>query len=318
MLRKILIADDSRVNRKLLRAILKDEYELLEAENGKEALELLTHTEENISAVLLDIVMPEMNGYEVLSRMRKDKKLSQIPVLVTTGNTEENAELKALSLGANDYITKPYNGEIIKHRLHNTISFHETAAVINSAKRDGLTNVYNRGAFFDIAAEMIAAHPAGYYVISCFDINSFKVINDQYGTKKGDEVLCAIADIFNRGFESAGGICCRIMADNFAVLYPQSFMESKEIGSIRQAATLLDGSLPPITFSIGRYIIDDLSLPVSAMYDRASMAKASVKGRFDSHIAQYDESMREQLLREQEIISEMRTALDNGHFMPYL
>ena len=124
---------------------------------------------------------------------------------------------------------------------------------------------------------MISAREPGYYILACFDIDSFKVINDQYGTQKGDEVLRYIASIFRSGFGAVGGICCRVTADNFAVLYPRSFAESEEISKLRQQAAALDGSIRPITFSIGRYVIDDLSLSVSAMYDRAALAETSVK-----------------------------------------
>ncbi len=161
---------------------------------------------------------------------------------------------------------------------------------------------------------MIMKHEAGYYVIASYDVENFKVINDQYGNKKGDEVLRGIADVFRSGFEKGGGICARITADDFAVLYPQSFSQSEEIKSIRKRASILDGSLKPTTFSIGRYIVEDLSLPVSAMYDRASIAKRSVKGRFDEHVAVYDESMRNRIIQEQRIISEMKTALADNQF----
>lgn len=293
MKRKVLVVDDNELNRDLLHKILQDEYDVLEADNGKKAIDIMKQISEELSAVLLDIVMPELNGYEVLEQMRSCDLTSNIPVIVATGNTESGAEVKALALGANDYISKPYNPEIIRHRLINTINLREKAAIVNAIQTDALTGLYSRNAFFEKANEMIMKHEAGYYVIASYDVENFKVINDQYGNKKGDEVLRGIADVFRSGFEKGGGICARITADDFAVLYPQSFSQSEEIKSIRKRASILDGSLKPTTFSIGRYIVEDLSLPVSAMYDRASIAKRSVKGRFDEHVAVYDESMRE-------------------------
>ncbi len=192
------------------------------------------------------------------------------------------------------------------------------AALRFRAERDALTGLYNREAFFERAAELIAAKEPGYYVMACFDIDNFKVINDQYGSDKGDHVLRYIADVFSRGFEKAGGVCCRVMADNFAVLYPRAFLHSQEIAGIRAAAARLDGTVAPITFTIGRYTVTDKTLPVSAMYDRASIAESSVKGRFDVRIADYTESMRERILREQEILNEMNAALETGCFELYL
>ena len=318
MQRKIMIVDDSEINRELLRVILTSEYEIVEAADGKEAIKLLKENPDSFSAILLDIIMPEMDGYEVLRQIRSNEFLEQLPVIVTTGSTEAGAEVKALTLGANDYVTKPYNPETIKHRVYNTIRLRETAAIVNATKTDALTRLYSRSAFFEAAEEMIAKHEPGYYVMASYDIEKFKVINDQYGNGKGDAVLRMIAGIFREGFDRLGGVCCRIMADNYAVLYPKNFMESAEIEEIRSKSTKLDGSILPITFSVGRYIVDDVTLSPSAMYDRATMAKASVKGRFDCHIALYDESMRNNILRQQEVISEMKPALENRQFEVWL
>lgn len=314
MKQRILIVDDMEMNRKLLVNMLQDSYEILEAGNGIEALESMRSVNGELSAILLDIMMPQMDGYEVLRRMQVDEMLSGIPVIVTTGNTEIGAEIEALNIGAIEYITKPYHPDLIKQRLRNIIKLREDAAIVNAIKTDALTGLYSRTAFFEKAAEMISQQEPGYYVMACFDIEKFKIINDQYGNKKGDEVLKYIAHIFEEGFRQCGGICSRIMADNYAVLYPKSFMKSKEIAEIRRKAEMLDGSILPITFGIGRYIADDISLSPSAMYDKASLAKEYAKGRFDKHVVEYNESMRNKILREQEIIGEMKQALANNQF----
>lgn len=291
---------------------------MLEAEHGKAALELLERSYDVVDAVLLDLVMPIMNGYEVLKQIRSNPNLSNLPVIVTTGSTEAAIEVEALSLGANDFITKPYNPAVIKHRLWNTINLRETAAYVNTVQRDKLTGLYNRETFFAKVEELVAKQEPGYYVMACFDVNNFKLINDQYGNAKGDEVLKQLAKVFRDGFGAMAGICCRIMADNFAVLYPYQFMNSAALTDIRQAAATLDGSMHPISFSIGRYLVTDLSLSGSAMYDRASIAEESVKARFDNHIAQYNESMRQSIIREQEIINDMTPALAKGQFEVWL
>ena len=123
--RRVLIVDDNKLNRILLKRILRLQYDVLEAENGRDALAVLRLEHEGISAVLLDIVMPDIDGYEVLELMREDDELRRIPVVVTTGQVEAEAEIKALSLGADDFVTKPYRAEIIMHRLHNIIELYE-------------------------------------------------------------------------------------------------------------------------------------------------------------------------------------------------
>lgn len=318
MKRNILVVDDNKVNRALLCKILKDEYEVIEAVNGIDAVKTMKEYGDSLSAVLLDILMPKMDGYEVLSLMQQESQLKQIPVIVTTGNTDDGAEVKALSLGANDYITKPYNPDIIRHRLWNTINLRETAAVVNQAKYDDLTGIYNRKTFFSVVKDLVTSHESGYYVMACFDIDNFKVINDQYGNVKGDEVLQFIAHVFHDGFEKIGGVCCRVMADVFAVVYPKTYINSDLLMDIRQTVSNFDGSIMPITFSIGRYVIDDLSLSISGMFDRASLAEESVKGQYDVQVSMYDESLRQRLLREQEIINDMKSALHNENFEVWL
>ncbi|NLD20035.1 MAG: EAL domain-containing protein [Clostridiales bacterium] len=314
MKRIILIVDDLQLNRQILNNILCSEYEILDADNGKEALHILHQSYKDIAAVLLDIIMPVMDGFQLLERMQQNPALSQIPVIVTTGSTDDETELKALELGAYDFMQKPYNSAIIKQRIKNTIYIRETAAIMNAMRKDDLTGLYNRRTFFDVAGKMIAEHEPGYYVLSCFDIDKFKVINDLYGNETGDKILKLVASLLNERFLPIGGICARITADDFVMLYPKSFMDSEEMSSLHHSISLLDGSIQPIAFSVGRYIIEDLSVPVSGMYDRALLAQEAAKGRFDRNISAYDESMRAHLLREQKITSEMKSALIEGQF----
>lgn len=314
MLRKILIVEDNNTNRMMLKMALSDSYDIMEASDGKEALELLHRFHKSLSAVLLDIVMPVMDGYEVLAAVRGNAVLSQLPILVLTGNAKADSETKALELGATDFIVKPYNFFTIKQRLRNIIKLRETAAIVNAMQRDRLTGLYSRDTFFEKVKEMLRFKPSGYYVLAAIDIDNFKVINDLYGTPKGDEILRKGAHALKRCFEPHGGICCRIEGDNFAVLYPSVLLDSNEIAKITAQVALVDVAVPPITCSIGRYVIVDRTLPVSAMYDRAVLAQLSIKGRYDVREAMYDESMRDNLLREQQIVTEMKDALSEGQF----
>lgn len=314
MNRRVLIVEDHDMNRELLHTILDADYEILDAANGVEAMKILQTEYDTLSAVILDLAMPEMDGFEVLDAMHCEKELAQIPVIVATVSGERESERKALRAGAIDYITKPYDPDVLKNRLHNTIELREQAAIVNATRRDELTGLYSRTAFFDHARKLIHSHESGFYVMSCYDIDHFKLINDQYGNNKGDEVLKGIAAIFLEGFSQARGIVSRIMADNFAILYPRSFMDSPEIEEIRRKASVLDGSIIPLTFSVGRYFVDDITMEPSAMYDRAMIAKECVKGRYDEHIAVYDEDMRNRIISEREIIGEMKQALVEKQF----
>ena len=115
----ILVAEDQKINREILCNILRPEYTVLEAENGAEALEILKK-ERKIDALLLDIFMPVLDGYEVLRRL-KETSFPEIPVIVMTGARDEDAEQKALDLGAWDFVTKPYRPQTLLSRLKNVI-----------------------------------------------------------------------------------------------------------------------------------------------------------------------------------------------------
>ena len=186
------------------------------------------------------------------------------------------------------------------------------------ATRDELTGLYNRSGFIEKSAEMIAAQAPGFYVMSCVDIEKFKVINDQYGTKKGDDVLKQFASLLLTFFKNRGGVCCRVTADNFAALYPASLIDTPEIEEAHREMEKLDGSIPSLRFSAGRCLIDEKTLDISAIYDRATIAKHTVKGRYDTNIATYDESMRTSILRQQEITGQMKNALETGQFEVWL
>lgn len=314
MLRKILIVDDIELNRTILKNGLQDKYEVIEAANGEEALNLVKNNYKDISAVLMDINMPVMDGYEALRQIRLIPVLSQLPVIFVTGYEEESARLKALSSGANDFIIKPYNLELILHCLHNNIALREAAAIANSSLRDELTGLYNRSTFFEEASKKIESQELGYYMITCFDIENFKVINDQYGMEKGDEVLKHVANCISDCSAEIDGICGRVMADKFVVLFHAKDVNSEIILKTHSKITSPACIENKIKLRYGRYIVDDLSIPVNSMFDRATMAEESIKGCYDKYIAYYTESMRNKILQEQQVVSDMSEALQNRDF----
>ena len=314
MQRSILIVDDIRSNRLILKEILKDEYQILEAAGGEEALDTLRREYATVSAVLLDISMPGMDGYEVLRRIREDIQLSQIPVIMITGNEGEESRVLSLANGANDYVTKPYRSDIVRHCLKNHIAFHEAAETVATLQRDNLTRLYTRETFFEKAREMVDAQEPGYYVMASFDIDKFKVINDQYGTAMGDRVLLHTAKVFRDGFGKIGGICSRIAGDDFAVLYPAHWMDTDALRSVWNSAMWVDGLTAPVAFCVGRYIVDDKTMAPSAMLDRAVLTADSIKGRYDTRIALYTDELHERLIREQEIVADMAQALAERQF----
>ncbi len=120
-MQKILVVDDATVNRELLREMLEESYEIEMAENGHQALRKLLEYKAELSAVLLDLQMPEMDGYAVIDAMKGNGWLEQIPVLVISGENAAEVESRCLEIGVSDFIHKPFDGSIVKNRVKNTI-----------------------------------------------------------------------------------------------------------------------------------------------------------------------------------------------------
>lgn len=121
---KVLIVDDMKMNRELLSDILEDEYSILEAENGREAIEILETKNSEISIVLLDLIMPVMDGIAVLKEMKKNKWIDEIPVLVISSENSVNVERECFEYGVSDFIRKPFDFPVVKKRVDNMVSLY--------------------------------------------------------------------------------------------------------------------------------------------------------------------------------------------------
>lgn len=311
MKRTVLIVEAKDSEQERLRSILSENYICLEAENCTLALRILLHGNNVVSAILLDMTTVTDSDQLLLS-LRQNEPLAQLPLLAILDANEKDAQSKALSLGAVSCLNKPYDSELLRTLLQNILRLHEAAACVH--QRDPLTGLLNREAFFAQAKRMIRGHSPGHYVLSCLNIVSFKVINNQYGEAIGDEVLRHVGNCFDKCLNPLGGICCRYMADKFAILYPAEYMHSGTILQCHKNVQEPDCINHSIQIRIGRCMVDDISVFVGNLYDRAVIAEETLRGRYDVYIAEYRASMRDQLLYEQRIISQMHEALRKGQF----
>ncbi|MEA4971600.1 MAG: EAL domain-containing protein [Candidatus Metalachnospira sp.] len=318
LVRKILIVDDQPINRQILCKLLCAEYDTISASNGKEALDILHKEKLGISAILLDIVMPILDGYSVLAELKKDEVLCNIPVIVATQKYGDKSEEKALSLGASDFVTKPYKPEIIRHRLRNLINMHEARETVDIVEKDILTGLLNKEAFYHKASEIILQNPKTDYDIIALDVERFKLINDTYGIHEGDKLLKYIAGKINKISETEDCLCARTNADKFIVLMKRTTNCTQK--TISDAINNISDY--PLSMKIhikfGIYEIDDRSIPVTSMCDRAILAANEAKGQYGKSYTYYDDSIRKRLVIEQRITDEMNTALVENQFKVFL
>lgn len=315
--KKILVVEDNELNRQLLCQILNSEYDVLEAENGKEALEVLKQYGEGISLILLDIVMPVMDGYTFLSVMKENKAYSSIPVIVTTQNDAESDELAALSHGASDFVAKPYRPQIILHRVAGLINLRETAAVVNQVKYDRLTGLYSKEFFYQLMKDALMRNPDGRYDIICSDIENFKLVNDVFGNPMGDHLLRGIAHMYEQKIKGLG-ICGRLNSDQFVCMieHREDYRDELFQKAVEKVNLLLDGGT--IVMKWGIYSVEDRFLSAEQMCDRALLAARSIKGQYGKYFAFYNDQLRSSLLRDQAITDSMEEALEEGQFQIYL
>lgn len=315
--KKLLIVEDNEINRTMLNEILSLEYQVLEAENGEVALSVLKECAEEISLILLDIVMPVMDGYTFLSILKETSAYSSIPVIVTTQSDNESDEVAALSHGATDFVAKPYRPQVILHRVASIIRLRETAAIVNQFQYDRLTGLYSKEFFYRCVRETLNQHPKQKYDIVCSDIENFKLVNDVFGMPAGDALLCGIAGQYLESVKHVG-ICGRINADQFACLLEHRTDYTDEMFIKASASINAFSNAKNVLIKWGIYFIDDRALSVEQMCDRAFLAAHSIKGQYGKYFAAYDDALRSKLLREQAIIENMETALAEEQFKIYL
>ena len=318
----LLVVDDSPVNRKILFKILSGSYTVMEAENGQTALELLEKYPGIINCVILDVVMPVMDGLDFLRAIGEREQFRNLPILVATSDQEASREKECLQLGAWDFVRKPYDPGILRLRLENIISRSQMTTfdqVRHVAEHDALTGLYNRARFFAATRELLDTHPNEQFFFVRFDIDRFRLINSFFGEKEGDKLLQYIADCIRQ--DAAFISYCtygRIESDVFCLCIPNH--EGVLHQMVEKVRSLLANYNPSyfIEPSFGVALITDTSLPVETIFAHASMAAERCKNKYMTYLAYYDQSMTETIVQEQEIMNEAQSALDQEQFVVYL
>ena len=221
---QILIVDDVRTNRRILSSVLKDDYDIVEAESGQEAIDIL-ESGRPIDLIMLDVMMPGMDGYEVLRLIRASDKFMGIPVILVTSLDSVDFEERGLFLGATDYIRKPIQPSLVKLRIKNQLSFvHQRKMLEELSEIDPLTELHNRR-YFDkmIQREYRRASRTGTPIaLAVIDIDFFKGVNDTYGHAVGDSVLRKVATTIDASVFRPGDVVARYGGEEFTVLLPHT------------------------------------------------------------------------------------------------
>lgn len=221
----LLIVDDSKFQRVVLRETLSDNFEIIEATDGAECLEIIKKKSEAIDIVLLDLVMPGIDGFEVLRRRQKNPEFRNIPVIVLTTSDDISFQTQAFELGADDFIIKPVDARIAVSRINNTLGavrhLKEVLEEQNSwrikSQIDEMTHLFNKVTTEEMVTEILCESDEKKHALMVIDIDNFKSVNDILGHKVGDHIISVVAGVLSSLFRSTD-IIGRIGGDEFVVL----------------------------------------------------------------------------------------------------
>jgi diguanylate cyclase (GGDEF)-like protein len=255
----LLIVDDENANLKVLTHMLGSDYTIYTATNGLNAIEKAKELVPDL--IMLDILMPEMDGYATLAEIKACKEIQKIPVIFISGLDSDEDEEKGLSFEAADYITKPFSAPIVKLRVRNQIQIVNQMRTIERLGRiDQLTNIPNRRSF-DERLQMEwkqAVREQTPISLLIMDLDHFKNSNDTYGHQTGDVILQTVAGTFSQSFKRPGDFAARWGGEEFVVLLPNTPLDgalevAEKIRSDIENTSIsaIDGSKIRVTISVG-------------------------------------------------------------------
>lgn len=312
--RQILVVDDEEINRQLLGFMLESDYQILYAENGKEALQLITENQDSLSLILLDLMMPVMDGYEVLQTIQKDRNLRRIPVIVLT--SEKSAEVKSLQMGAADFIPKPYDmPEVIRARVHRSIELAEDSSLIHATEDDPLTGLAHKDFFLEYChqRDQFDTSPMDALVLN---VNRFHLANEIHGRAFGDKILLVIAGQIAALLNQTGGLACRSGADSFYLYLPHRDDYNDLLCQFSEALEKETGT-GAISLRMGVYPYVDRALDMEQRFDRANLACAPLRTQHISQVSVYDMKTHEKEVYAEKLLEDIDTALSDGQFQVY-
>lgn len=217
----ILIVDDEVTNVEILNAALEDDYEICFAISGEEAIRIAHAVLPDL--ILLDVLMPGIDGYEVCRRLKEDQLIADVPIIFTTALDDQEAEVRGLSLGAIDYVTKPISPSIVRARVHNHIELKRMRdELAELAVTDALTGLSNRRRLEQSLTVETArlSRRADWLSLIMLDIDFFKQFNDTYGHPAGDRCIVMVAAALNRAVHRAADLTARYGGEEFACVLP--------------------------------------------------------------------------------------------------
>ena len=320
----VLIADDDPSIRLLLRhAMEKDGYKVIEVVNGTEAIKATEKYHPDL--ILMDAVMPLMDGFNATSTLMEMEEFSDIPVLMITALDDDRSVAKAFVSGALDYITKPVNWSVLKHRVRRMLHAAEAERQIRHlAYLDTLTGLPNRLLFMDRLDQAISrsVRQSSIFALLFIDIDHFKVINDSMGHHAGDQLLTSITARLQQSVRQSDTIA-RLGGDEFTVIVeninqPEDVMVvTKSILSKLSEPVFIDGREVFISASIGISVFPDDGDDLGSLLKNAETAMYKAKEHGRNNLQFYRAEMSETAMRRLDLENSLRNAIEKDELLVY-
>ncbi len=285
----MLIVDDDEMSREILKTLFAKQYDVMEAENGSEALMVLQGCQGSIDVVLLDLMMEGITGFDILEKRKNMDFFSKIPVIVITSSGQLEDQIRAFDLGANEYICKPFMPEIVRSRVNNVMaSNRRMLAVEIEAQRmkikselDEMTGVFNKTTTELAIDEILKNGNNNLQVLMVIDIDNFKAVNDTSGHQVGDHVIKIVANLISGLFRKTD-IVGRIGGDEFCVLMvdvPNMEVVYSKVNELIQTMRYKPNLTIPeyVTLSIGFAVNEPIDVCYKDMFRKADEALYEAK-----------------------------------------
>ncbi|MGQ7847813.1 GGDEF/EAL domain-containing response regulator [Granulosicoccus sp. 3-233] len=329
---KIMMVDDEPINMRVLQLHLTAQGYGRFVSVTDSRLAMSTLRSERPSVLLLDLNMPDVSGLEILSEVRSDPELKQLPVIVLTSSNDPETKVEALQLGATDFLPKPVDANELALRMKNTIV--ARAYEQRLMHFDALTNLPNRLYFSRLVQKLMksAAATSSRVALLLFNINRFKSINDTFGSEQGDDVLWAFSQRMQVVFDHAQGISplrkdtlkphciARLGGARFGVLAQFGTDRCDEVW-VQEWMPLLIAELEKpfvveqqdvyVSTSVGISALDETARTVESLINNAETAMRYAKEQQSPGYALYSADMVSMARRALRLENAMRTALVN-------
>jgi len=260
---RILIVDDSPKDLEIMKNILAERHAVITAESGKQALDILKRG--NFDLIILDIVMPDMSGFQIYEIIKKDQTTHDIPVIFVSNKSDEDNETKGLELGAIDYINKPVSPSVVKARVKNHLALKRYRDILEKQARiDALTGLANRrylDEFLDKEGKRVL--PSGARIaILMIDIDYFKKYNDRYGHLKGDKCIKNIAKILRESVKRDTDFVARYGGEEFVVVLPNTAIDGAKKVANRLKKNIKKAKIKHKKSKISKYVTISIGIAV--------------------------------------------------------